>query len=346
MKYIFIDSNIYLTCAMLRRSGHNPRLLQSLLGRVVKQDAVLLIPEVVDAEVRRVLRQRSVEENVTSVFGADGTQTIPLTPTAMTKAMLWTISADKPAHPNAGDLSELMELLGLPRFKYGIEQDCLILASLSEFMADKTEGTLVICSEDDRWYSSGRLVSRLQDEFPVKVTGYKDLTVLMSREFGIDIDPSILADYADMSKALTALHQSIDLSIGSPSALAAQKAVESLRAAIGVGSLNSLAVQKAVEGLSAVLDSSKVTLPEGVLSAQLLVSSHIAELTGGASMQLASSAALEAMQEATLAASRLYGAYSPATKMFEDMNKTNAAMMRAIGGVGWQSSQVKSEEDD
>ncbi|RJQ53157.1 MAG: hypothetical protein C4521_07745, partial [Actinobacteria bacterium] len=54
MEFVFLDTNIYLDCATLRREGHDPALLTKLKDSLVKKKQVLLIPEVVVAEFERI----------------------------------------------------------------------------------------------------------------------------------------------------------------------------------------------------------------------------------------------------------------------------------------------------
>ena len=57
MKYVFIDTNIYVYCA-LSSTGHDPQLITTLWNALKHWPAVLLLPEVVNLELKRQLPEQ------------------------------------------------------------------------------------------------------------------------------------------------------------------------------------------------------------------------------------------------------------------------------------------------
>ena len=264
MKYVFLDSNIYITCAGLRVHGHNPSLLGRLVKHAKNNDAVLLVPEVVDAEVRRILNGGTNEKFVTKTLDGTDVQDIPLTPEAMTRAMLWTIRGDRPARKNTvawGNPTKVMEALDFMRFRYGVEQDCLILASLTEFMADKSEDELVICTSDKAWFAEGSLAESIANQFQTEAAAYDDLIVLLKDEFGVDVDAEIAGEYAGVAASLAALQRSLS-SITLPNLqgiLAMQESVQSMLARSGIldmqASVQSILANSGIQGMQESVQS-------------------------------------------------------------------------------------------
>jgi len=65
---VFLDTNIYVACALANKEGAHPELLQSLMSSLASADAVLLLPDVVLGECGRVL-QRELEKHVQQLEG-------------------------------------------------------------------------------------------------------------------------------------------------------------------------------------------------------------------------------------------------------------------------------------
>ncbi len=288
---------------MMRRNGHNPSLLKRMLRHITKNNSILLVPEVVEAEVRRVLKDNPAEHKTVSVLGADGTQVVPLTPMALTRAMLWTIRGDKPARTNTnawGNSAETVLALDTMRFKYGIEQDCLILSSLSEYMSDKpVDDTLVICTADRAWFANGTLAQSIDEEFVAQLNVYDDLTVLLADEFGADVDAEIRAEYILMSQQLEQLQRQIDLaSVG---------AVRSMQAA-----------------LATIKFPDTVVLQQAVLSSQAVVSVLADKIMENSAVQAQ-------LQQTLKAATRLFGLHSPALAAIKAWGEREALVLDMYG---------------
>jgi hypothetical protein len=273
VKYVFLDSNIYITCAALRRRGHNPSLLGRLVRHAKNNGAILLVPEVVDAEVRRLLHGGTNEQSVTRVLGGKGVQDVALTPEALTRAMLWTIRGDRPARKNTdawGNRADAIEFSDSMRFRYGVEQDCLILASLAGFMAERPEDELVICTSDAAWRSDGSVAESIAAQFQCNVIAYDDLIVLLKREFAVDVDEEIAAEYAVMAESLAAVQRSL-ASIAFPSAQTLRDMQESMKSMV-LGS----GIREAVASLAAFSEAANAKQMADIARSARVVTASIA----------------------------------------------------------------------
>ncbi|MDP2232955.1 MAG: hypothetical protein Q8K89_04915 [Actinomycetota bacterium] len=56
MKYLFIDTNIYLFCSFGTLDNYEPELLGRIRGLLDQPDVCLVVPEVVELEYRRNVR--------------------------------------------------------------------------------------------------------------------------------------------------------------------------------------------------------------------------------------------------------------------------------------------------
>lgn len=57
MKYVFLDTCVIVDCAFTRKEKTNPKLLERLMERLRENDVKLLLPEVVQLELEKVLPQ-------------------------------------------------------------------------------------------------------------------------------------------------------------------------------------------------------------------------------------------------------------------------------------------------
>lgn len=57
MKYVFLDTCVIVDCAFTRKEKSNPKLLERLMERLRENDVKLLLPEVVQLELEKVLPQ-------------------------------------------------------------------------------------------------------------------------------------------------------------------------------------------------------------------------------------------------------------------------------------------------
>lgn len=69
MKYIFLDTNEYIVCALLTESDHTPETLSHIEEVLESGRAHLLVPELVKIEFFRVLKETlvSIEKGVTDL---------------------------------------------------------------------------------------------------------------------------------------------------------------------------------------------------------------------------------------------------------------------------------------
>jgi len=270
MRYVFLDTNIYVTCASLRKRGQDHHLVERLATALSANDAVLVVPEVVEAELDRLfstslestrtaikayrdsvtnvaeglhvhhpleaddglrvlvaqidksvaevraliqerLRQRVSDLNlaqraIREVFKKRVVETAPLTPSAMTKAMLQTVRGERKAVAVAQSSDDSTD--NQIRFRYGIEADQMVLESLIEYMNGKSsEDVVIICSDDTHCYvtKSGRTLRKeVRDRFNCEVRGYAELPALLSAEFDKPVSPKVAKEYGDFAKQMVA----------------------------------------------------------------------------------------------------------------------------------------------
>lgn len=205
MRYLALDTSIYRTCLATRVNGHTPALLNKVRRFNHRRGDSLLVPEVVEAELHRHLSRTKHHAEVASFISSEGIERLPLTADALVRAMIWSIRGDRPARVSDEQSGTILSELGDAYYKYGAEQDCLILSTLSEFMSGKPDDSLVICTGDKRWFQNGELVESITSEFACKVTGYRELTVLLQEEFDAEVSSEVAEQYARAALSLDAL---------------------------------------------------------------------------------------------------------------------------------------------
>ena len=267
--YVFLDTNIYVTCALMQKSGHDHRLIGKLAEALGSKGAILIVPEVVEAELERnfvvtlkymrealktysaevgtavsdlkkhrplkkpdkelddaldeaelsfqrvndLLRHRVGERKdsldqarraVRKLFKSALCQVAPLTPVAMTRAMVSTLRGESVRLAQLRAQSDKDAAL---RFRYGLEGDCLILESLSEFIQDKAgnDDQLLFCSDDRASFftKEGTLRQAVAVRFPCQVTGYTELPSLLSAEFHEGVDEEARREYRGVVRDIT-----------------------------------------------------------------------------------------------------------------------------------------------
>lgn len=57
MKYVFLDTCVIVDCALTRKEKSSPKLLERLMGRLRENGVKLILPEVVQLELEKVLPQ-------------------------------------------------------------------------------------------------------------------------------------------------------------------------------------------------------------------------------------------------------------------------------------------------
>ena len=326
MRYLFLDTNIYETCRLMRVNGHTPALLNKARRFSSSDGGLLLVPEVVSAELHRHLKYTPHHDDVERFMSSEGILHLPLTPDALVKAMIWSIKGDRPARVSDEQSGTITDILGDAYYKYGAEQDCLILATLSEFMQERPDDHLVICAGDKRWFSQGELVDSITREFNCSVTAYDDLTVLLQGEFKEQVAAEVAVEYARVASSLQAIKASLALSgIGSATSLVQQSISKSLAALdIKPGTLQAFADMQR----SAALD-----IKPGTIQA-LADMQRSAALVADSTSRLFATSGLDAvakqMRDANLVTARLYGVGSPLSKVVQQMNEQNARLLQGI----------------
>jgi len=273
MRYVFLDTNVYVTCARLRKQGHDHRLIERLAASLAQNGAFLVVPELVSAELerhltsaiawtrgaikayeesvavavdglharhpleadagleeplaaidaslvelRKVLHDRLAEREKALKLARAAIRAVfknerivvdaPLTPWAMTRAMVQTVRGSRTAV--ASETPRDGAENGDVRFKFGIEADQMILESLVEFMDGKSdEDVVIICSDDTKFYvtkGDRKLRREVASRFKCQVRGFAELPTLLSDEFGATTSPQVAKEYADIAKQFAAAH--------------------------------------------------------------------------------------------------------------------------------------------
>jgi len=246
MRYVFLDTNIYVICALMSKQEHGVSLLERLDKALDVNDAKLLLPEVVKAELNRNIEvkwtwfhqslinyrklvkeknplqvmdadidnaideiQKAVSRNiklrkksVTDVknymdvmFSDDGkVEFIPLSSEVLAKAMVMTLSRSGVSKAGSGMYGkpgrDALEAIAGLRFKYGFESDCLILASLAEFVNGRmnpAEDEVILCTDDGGYMNKGgtELDESVRAAFDFPVVPYRRLDTLLAEVFKV-----------------------------------------------------------------------------------------------------------------------------------------------------------------
>lgn len=183
MKYVFLDTCVIVDCAFTRKEKSSPKLLVRLMERLGDNGNILLLPEVVQLELEKVLPQTmSVAANS---FGTvkksvkEVAEKSLLSHSAEAKLLDAVKAARDELNSDVKDASDLINTISkepdrcivLPleqgdlitatkiaikgnkpsklKAEWGlVQQDCLIVAALERFMIDKPDAELAICSSN------------------------------------------------------------------------------------------------------------------------------------------------------------------------------------------------------
>lgn len=183
MKYVFLDTCVIVDCAFTRKEKSSPKLLERLMGLLGDNGVILLLPEVVQLELEKVLPQTmsaavksfgSVKKSVQEVAGNS-----LLSHSAETKLLDAVKAARAELNSDVRDALDLINTISkepdrcivLPlmqgdlitatkiaikgnkpsksKAEWGlIQEDCLIVAALERFMKDKPDSEIAICSSN------------------------------------------------------------------------------------------------------------------------------------------------------------------------------------------------------
>ena len=183
MKYVFLDTCVIVDCAFTRKEKTSPKLLERLLEQLDDNGAKLLLPEVVQLELEKVLPQtmdmavsslKSVENSVEEVAAKS-----LLSHSSKDKILDAVSSARKELKKDVKDALDLIKnvsndperctVLPLvqedlvsavktsikgnkpskPKAAWGlIQEDCLIVGALERFIKDEPGAEMAICSSN------------------------------------------------------------------------------------------------------------------------------------------------------------------------------------------------------
>lgn len=183
MKYVFLDTCVIVDCAFARKEKSSPKLLERLMGRLGDSGVKLILPEVVQLELEKVLPQ-TMSVAVES-FGAvkKSVQDVAENSLLSHSAKVKLLDAVKAARAELNsDVKDALELINhisnesdrcvvLPliqediivatkmaikgnkpsksKAEWGlVQEDCLIIAALERFMNDNPGVEMVICSSN------------------------------------------------------------------------------------------------------------------------------------------------------------------------------------------------------
>lgn len=183
MKYVFIDTCVIVDCAFARKEKSSPKLLERLMGWLGNNHVKLILPEVVQLELEKVLPQTmsvavksfgTVKKNVQEVA-----ENSLLSHSAEKKLLDAVKSARAELDSDVKDALDLINLISnesdkcivlplvqedliaatkmaikcdkpsKPKAEWGlVQEDCLIIAALERFMNDNPGSEMAICSSN------------------------------------------------------------------------------------------------------------------------------------------------------------------------------------------------------
>lgn len=183
MKYVFLDTCVIVDCAFTRKEKSSPKLLERLMERLRENGVKLLLPEVVQLELEKVLPQ-TMSVAVES-FGAvkKSVQEVAENSLLSHSAEKKLLDAAKSARAELdSDVKDALDLINKisnesdkcivlplmqedliaatkmaikgdkpskPKAEWGlVQEDCLIIAALERFMNDNPGSEMAICSSN------------------------------------------------------------------------------------------------------------------------------------------------------------------------------------------------------
>lgn len=183
MKYVFLDTCVIVDCAFTRKEKTSPKLLVRLMERLGDNGVILLLPEVVQLELEKVLPQTM--SAAAKSFGAvkksvqEVAENSLLSHSAEAKLLDAVNAARAELNSDVKDALDLMNSISkesdkcivLPleqgdlivatkiaikgnkpsksKAEWGlVQEDCLIVAALERFMIDKPDAEIAICSSN------------------------------------------------------------------------------------------------------------------------------------------------------------------------------------------------------
>lgn len=198
MKYVFLDTCVIVDCAFTRKEKSSPKLLERLMERLGDNGVKLILPEVVQLELEKVLPQtmsvavesfgavkKSVQEVVENSLLSHSAKAKLLDAVKAARAELNSDvkdALDLINHiSNESDKCIVLPLIqediivatkmaikgnkpSKPKAAWGlVQEDCLIVAALERFMSNEPGAEVAICSSNT-------------DDFAMKTSDGKDYT--------------------------------------------------------------------------------------------------------------------------------------------------------------------------
>lgn len=183
MKYVFLDTCVIVDCAFTRKEKSSPKLLERLMERLRENDVKLLLPEVVQLELEKVLPQtmsvavesigavkKSVQEVAKNSLLSHSVKTKLLDAVKDARAelnsdvkdaldLIYQISNEPdncivlPLMQEDFIVATKMAITGnkpsKSKAEWGlVQEDCLIIAALERFMNGKPSAEVAICSSN------------------------------------------------------------------------------------------------------------------------------------------------------------------------------------------------------
>ncbi|MGM0410325.1 MAG: PIN domain-containing protein [Bacillota bacterium] len=225
--HLFIDTNIYMFCALLTKNNYGPNLLKNLLEILENKDITLIVPEVVELEFYRKLDQEferlkksinnyseKFKNNFPSYLEEDKSRIYNQIDNLVIKREK-SIEETKKVYNrilqhNNTKVVELSEeiitnsyrrsLKGLEPSSLnsninGINPDVLIVESIIKFYKKNTTKRFIFCSDNIKDFAEFNneknvhiLHSDISDDLPNKSIFYRKLPRVLSNEFNEEIN--------------------------------------------------------------------------------------------------------------------------------------------------------------
>ncbi|MCX6729015.1 MAG: PIN domain-containing protein [Candidatus Saccharibacteria bacterium] len=239
MKYLFIDTNIYITCCLMELEGDNLGTLKQLHKLLNLQKVKLLFPDVVFFELKKVLNEKtekikaevgkvreftktntSLNEKIRTDINKKMTECIDerITNSDRVKKEINSIYSSANTIKNEleivdEDLVEAykMYLSGVRPFKKGygeLQPDCLIISTLERFFKSKNGYQLLFCSANNSDFAERNDKSEyvihkdIAEKFS-NITYSENLFSLLNKEFNAKFPEKSIEEFDEKADELS-----------------------------------------------------------------------------------------------------------------------------------------------
>jgi len=216
VKYICLDTNIYVYCALMTQLDHDPSYLEKLLDLISDKNIKLLVPEIIKAEYNYKVKQ--IHENIKEQLG-QLQKHIKVEASLMSiqdkEALISFIeelsAKRKKAKDDSDDIFKRIissdNCLEIPltpeiltrsllrtvshrkpydpnkypkHLNYLGDVDCIIVESLRHvFSSIDSEAELYLCSNDDHFYDKDSLHQDIEEDINIEVYAFKTMPELL-----------------------------------------------------------------------------------------------------------------------------------------------------------------------